>query len=75
MSANAFYLGTPLPSLARLLQRRRGLLLAVLLGPPLLWFCGVYLGSLLSLLWQGFYSFDDFSMAAQHGVTEPSLVV
>jgi putative spermidine/putrescine transport system permease protein len=63
MSANALYLRTPLPSLAGLLQRRRGLLLALLLGPPLLWFCGVYLGSLLSLLWQGFYSFDDFSMS------------
>jgi putative spermidine/putrescine transport system permease protein len=63
VSANALYLRSPLPSLAGLLQRRRGLLLALLLGPPLLWFCGVYLGSLLSLLWQGFYSFDDFSMS------------
>jgi putative spermidine/putrescine transport system permease protein len=62
-AANALYLRTPLPTFAGLLQRRRGLLPALLLGPPLLWFCGVYLGSLLSLLWQGFYSFDDFSMS------------
>ena len=69
MSANALYLRTPLPALAGLLQRRRGLLLALLLGPPLLWFCGVYLGSLLSLLWQGFYSFDDFSMSVRPELT------
>ena len=63
MTSNALYLRTPLRRLAGLLYRRSGLLLALLLGPPLLWFCGVYLGSLLALLWQGFYSFDDFSMS------------
>jgi putative spermidine/putrescine transport system permease protein len=62
MSANALYLRTPLPAIAGLLQRRRILLPALLLGPPLLGVCGVYLGSLLSLLWQGFHGFDDFSM-------------
>jgi putative spermidine/putrescine transport system permease protein len=62
VNTNALYLRTPLPTLAGLLQRRRLLLPAVLLGPPLLWFCGVYLGSLLSMLWQGFHAFDDFSM-------------
>jgi putative spermidine/putrescine transport system permease protein len=62
VSADALYLRTPLPAIAELLQRRRLLLPALLLGPPLLWFCGVYLGSLLSLLWQGFHGFDDFSM-------------
>jgi putative spermidine/putrescine transport system permease protein len=62
VSADALYLRTPLPAIAGLLQRRRVLLPALLLGPPLLWFCGVYLGSLLSLLWQGFHGFDDFSM-------------
>ena len=35
----------------------------LLLGPPLIWMCVIYLGSLLALLWQGFYSFDDFSMS------------
>jgi len=62
LSGNSLYLRTPLRSLAVGLHRRPGLLLAVLLGPPLLWFFIIYLGSLLALLWQGFYSFDDFSM-------------
>jgi len=35
----------------------------VLLGPPLIWMCVIYLGALLALLWQGLYSFDDFSMS------------
>jgi putative spermidine/putrescine transport system permease protein len=63
VNANAAYLRTPLPSLASLLHRRGSLLLAVLLGPPLIWMCVIYLGSLLALLWQGFYSFDDYSMS------------
>ena len=62
MNANALYLRSPLRPLAALLHRRAGLLLAVLLGPPLLWFCIIYLGSLLALLWQGLHGFDDFSM-------------
>ncbi|MFE8103216.1 ABC transporter permease [Brenneria goodwinii] len=43
--------------------RRPGFYLALLLLPPLLWFGVIYLGSLLSLLWQGFYTFDDFTMS------------
>ena len=62
-TGNALYLQTPLRGLASLLHRRSGLLLAVLLGPPLIWFCIIYLGSLLALLWQGLYSFDDYSMS------------
>jgi putative spermidine/putrescine transport system permease protein len=62
-TANALYLRTPLRRLATVLYQRGRLLLAVLLGPPMLWFCVIYLGSLLALLWQGFYSFDDFSMS------------
>ena len=46
-----------------MLHTRAGLLLAVLLGPPLIWMCVTYLGALLALLWQGLYSFDDFSMS------------
>ena len=69
MTSNAVYLRTPLRRLAGVLYRRSGLLLALLLGPPLLWFCGVYLGSLLALLWQGFYSFDDFSMSVLPNLT------
>lgn len=62
MNANALYLQTPLRALSNLLFRHHRVLLAFLLGPPLLWFSVIYLGSLLALLWQGFYSFDDYSM-------------
>jgi len=47
--------------LSTLLYTRRGLLLGVLLGPPLLWFGVVYLGSLLSLLANSFFRLDDFT--------------
>lgn len=63
MSLNALYLQTPFRSLSNYLYRQNKVLLAVLLGPPLLWFVVIYLGSLLALLWQGFYSFDEFSMS------------
>ena len=41
--------------------RRPGLLLLLLLAPPLLWLGVVYLGSLAALLLQSFYSIDEFS--------------
>ncbi|MFN4191482.1 MAG: ABC transporter permease [Tabrizicola sp.] len=41
--------------------RRPGLLLALLIAPPLLWLGVVYLGSLFALLLQSFYSIDEFS--------------
>lgn len=69
MSAIALYRASPLPRLAALLQRHARLTLALLLGPPLLWFCVIYLGSLLALLWQGLYSFDDFSMQVVRSLT------
>jgi len=47
--------------ISALLVTRRGLLLALLLGPPLAWFGIVYLGSLASLLAHGFFRLDDFS--------------
>ncbi|MCY1015675.1 ABC transporter permease [Pyxidicoccus sp. MSG2] len=47
---------------ANVLYRHGTLYLLLLLTPPLLWFGGVYLGSLLSLLVQSFYTFDDFTM-------------
>jgi putative spermidine/putrescine transport system permease protein len=47
--------------LSAVLVTRRGVLLALLLGPPLAWFGIVYLGSLLSLLAHGFFRLDDFS--------------
>lgn len=43
------------------LFRRRGMVLAFLLVPPLLWFGVIYLGSLFALLAQSFFRLDDFS--------------
>jgi putative spermidine/putrescine transport system permease protein len=43
------------------LYRRPGLLLALLLAPPLLWLGVVYLGSLGALLVNSFYRLDDFT--------------
>jgi putative spermidine/putrescine transport system permease protein len=59
--------------LADLLYRRPGLYLALLLVPPLLWFGIVYLGSLLGLLWQGLYTFDDFTMTVTPDLTLANL--
>ena len=47
--------------LSNLLYTKRGLMLGVLLAPPLLWFGIVYLGSLLSLLANSFFRLDDFT--------------
>mgnify|MGYP003115586050 CR=1 FL=1 len=41
--------------------RKPGLLLLILLGPPLIWIGVVYVGSLVALLVQSFYSIDEFS--------------
>ena len=48
-------------SLADALYLRPRLLLALLLAPPLVWLGVVYLGSLIALLAQSFFSLDDFS--------------
>lgn len=50
-----------LARLSDLFWRRPGLLLALMLGPPLLWLGVIYIGSLLALLLQSFFSIDDFS--------------
>ncbi|HSH97351.1 MAG: ABC transporter permease [Methylophilaceae bacterium] len=55
--------------LANMLYRRNTLFLLLLLTPPLLWFGVVYLGSLFSLLWQSFYTFDSFSMSVTPDLT------
>lgn len=47
--------------LSTLLYTRRGLLLGLLLTPPLLWFGIIYLGSLFSLLANSFFRLDDFT--------------
>ncbi len=54
---------------ANTLYRKNNLFLFLLLTPPLLWFGAVYLGSLFALLWQSFYTFDDFSMAVTNDLT------
>ena len=47
--------------LTGLFWRRPNILLALLIAPPLIWLGVVYLGSLLALLLQSFYSIDEFS--------------
>ena len=41
--------------------RNPGILLLLMLTPPLLWLGVIYLGSLFALLLQSFFSIDDFS--------------
>lgn len=41
--------------------RRPGMLIALMLAPPLIWLGVVYIGSLLALLVQSFYAIDEFS--------------
>ncbi|GAA2829569.1 putative spermidine/putrescine transport system permease protein [Aminobacter aminovorans] len=48
-------------SLSDLLWRKPGLLLFLMLAPPLLWLGVVYIGSLIALLAQSFFSIDEFS--------------
>ncbi|QEY62456.1 ABC transporter permease [Metapseudomonas lalkuanensis] len=59
----------PLRGLSNLLYRRSTLYLLLLLTPPLIWFGVVYIGSLFALLWQSFYTFDDFTMAVTPDLT------
>lgn len=51
----------PLSRLSTLFYARPRLLLALLLGPPLLWLGVIYLGSLLALLLQSLFYIDEFS--------------
>jgi putative spermidine/putrescine transport system permease protein len=48
-------------ALSDLFWRRPGLLLFLMLAPPVLWLGIVYLGSLFALLLQSFFSIDEFS--------------
>jgi putative spermidine/putrescine transport system permease protein len=59
----------PLTNLSDAFFRKPGLLTSALLSPPVLWIVVVYLGSLLALLLQSFYSLDDFSGLIIHEVT------
>lgn len=47
--------------LGRLLHRRPAVLTGLLLAPPLTWFLLIYLGSLLALLAQSFFTLDELS--------------
>jgi len=49
-------------TLSNLFYQRRTLTLLLMLTPPLLWFGVVYLGSLLTLLSQSVFVFDDMSI-------------
>ncbi|MEZ4364531.1 MAG: ABC transporter permease [Kofleriaceae bacterium] len=55
--------------LSTALFHHRLLAVWLLLTPPLLWLGVVYLGSLLALVWQSVYRFDDFSMVVTPDVT------
>jgi len=50
-------------ALSNLFYQRRTLTLLLILTPPLLWFGVVYVGSLLTLLSQSVFVFDDMSMS------------
>ena len=47
--------------LTALFWLRPRVLLALLIAPPLVWLGVIYLGALIALLWQSFYSIDEFS--------------
>ncbi|MDP2679207.1 MAG: ABC transporter permease [Rhodoferax sp.] len=49
--------------LSNVLYQRRNLTLLLMLTPPLLWFGVVYVGSLLTLLGQSIFTFDDMAMS------------
>ena len=61
MSARAAVASGPARSLSATLYGSPQLATFLLLLPPLLWFGTIYLGSLLSLLTQSFYTVDDFT--------------
>ena len=56
----------PLRRLSTLLYGRSGLLLVILLGPPLLWLGIIYVGSLMMLLSNAFFGLDEFSGQIRH---------
>jgi putative spermidine/putrescine transport system permease protein len=65
---------TPGRRLSTALYRRPRLLTLVLLALPLAWLGIVYLGSLLALLAQSFFSFDDFSGLVVYQLTLRSYI-
>jgi putative spermidine/putrescine transport system permease protein len=61
--------GGILGALSDLFWRRPKLLLFLMLSPPLLWLGVIYIGSLLTLLLQSFFSIDDFSGMVDYQLT------
>jgi putative spermidine/putrescine transport system permease protein len=61
-------------TLSNLFYQRRTLTLLLMLTPPLLWFGVVYLGSLLTLLSQSVFVFDDMSMSVVTEFTTDNFV-
>ncbi|WP_342616272.1 ABC transporter permease [Rhodoferax sp. GW822-FHT02A01] len=61
-------------SISNLLYQRRSLTLLLLITPPLLWFGVVYVGSLLTLLSQSIFTFDDMAMAVVPELTTANFV-
>ncbi|MCB9992866.1 MAG: ABC transporter permease [Hyphomicrobiaceae bacterium] len=55
--------------LSDLFWRRPNLLLILMLAPPLLWLGIIYIGSLIALLLQSFFSIDEFSGLINHEFT------
>ena len=56
-------------ALSDVFWRKPKLLLFIMLAPPLLWLGVVYVGSLLALLVQSFFSIDEFSGLINHEFT------
>lgn len=59
----------PIAKLADLFWRRKWVLLLLMLLPPLLWLGVIYIGSLLALLVQSFFSIDEFSGLIKYELT------
>lgn len=56
-------------SVSTALYKRPNALLWTLLAPPLAWFMLFYVGPLVALLSQSFFTFDEFSMTVTHDLT------
>lgn len=63
----------PLRAVSDLGFRKPGLVLWMLLAPPLLWFLAFYLLPLVALLGQSVLTFDEFSMTVQNTLTLANL--
>jgi putative spermidine/putrescine transport system permease protein len=61
--------GSTLSRISATLWRRPGLLVFLMLTPPLLWLGVVYVGSLFALLLQSFFSIDDFTGMTNYQLT------